>query len=64
MTATFSGNTAEDSSGMDLLRIYQNRLVKLNLDLQLIEQSLKLGPDMPANEREVPVLQYKMTFQK
>ncbi|KAG1949972.1 zinc finger and BTB domain-containing protein 40 isoform X2 [Pimephales promelas] len=47
-----TGNTAEDSSGMDLLRIYQNRLVKLNLDLQLIEQSLKLGPDMPANERE------------
>ncbi|XP_077060022.1 zinc finger and BTB domain-containing protein 40 isoform X4 [Siphateles boraxobius] len=47
-----TGNTAEDSSGMDLLRIYQNRLIELNLDLQLIEQSLKLGPDMPANERE------------
>ncbi|XDV51367.1 hypothetical protein PO909_020253 [Leuciscus waleckii] len=47
-----TGNTAEDSSGMDLLRIYQNRLIELNLDLQLIEQSLKMGPDMPANDRE------------
>lgn len=64
MAATFSGNTAEDSSGMDLLRIYQNRLIELNLDLQLIEQSLKMGPDMPANDREVPVLHYKMTFKK
>ncbi|XP_016117362.1 zinc finger and BTB domain-containing protein 40-like [Sinocyclocheilus grahami] len=45
-------DTTEDSSGMDLLRIYQNRLVELNMDLQLIEQSLKMGPDMNANERE------------
>ncbi|KTG32654.1 hypothetical protein cypCar_00018322 [Cyprinus carpio] len=42
----------EDSSGMDLLRIYQNRLTELNLDLQLIKQSLKMGPDMNANEKE------------
>lgn len=62
MTATFTGDTAEDSSGMDLLRIYQNRLIELNLDLQLIEQSVKMGPDMPANEREVHVLHYKIIF--
>ncbi|XP_042622905.1 zinc finger and BTB domain-containing protein 40-like [Cyprinus carpio] len=42
----------EDSSGMDLLRIYQNRLIELNLDLQLIKQSLKMGLDMNANEKE------------
>ncbi|XP_059393492.1 zinc finger and BTB domain-containing protein 40 isoform X2 [Carassius carassius] len=46
------GDTAEYRSGVDLLRIYQNRLIELNLDLQLIEQSSKKGPDMNANERE------------
>ncbi|XP_026130959.1 zinc finger and BTB domain-containing protein 40 isoform X2 [Carassius auratus] len=45
-------DTAEDRSGVELLRIYQNRLIELNLDLQLIEQSFKKGPDMNANERE------------
>ncbi|XP_016123758.1 zinc finger and BTB domain-containing protein 40-like [Sinocyclocheilus grahami] len=44
--------TTEDSSGMDLLRMYQNRLIELNLDVQLIKQSLKMGPDMNANEKE------------
>lgn len=60
MTAALSDKPTEDSSGMDLLRIYQNRLIELNLDLQLIKQSLKMGPDMNANEKEVPfeVLQW------
>ncbi len=55
---SLSDDSTEDSSGMDLLRIYQNRLIELNLDLQLIEQSLKMGPDMNENEREVSVLHY------
>ncbi len=55
---SLSDDSTEDSSGMDLLRIYQNRLTELNLDHQLIEQSLKMGPDMNENEREVPVLHY------
>ncbi len=58
MTYSLSDDTTEDSSGMVLLRLYQNRLIELKLDLQLIEQSLKMGPDMNANEREVPVLHY------
>ncbi|RXN34337.1 zinc finger and BTB domain-containing 40-like protein [Labeo rohita] len=45
-------NTTGDSSGIHLLKIYQNRLTELNLDLQLIKQSLKVGPDMNANESE------------
>ncbi|XP_073682203.1 zinc finger and BTB domain-containing protein 40 [Garra rufa] len=45
-------NTTEDNSGIDLLRIYQTRLTELNLDLQLIKQSLKMFPDVSASERE------------
>nr|XP_005172972.1 zinc finger and BTB domain-containing protein 40 isoform X1 [Danio rerio] len=46
------GVTTKESNAVDLLGMYQSRLVELNLDLQLIKQSLQMGPEMPENDRQ------------
>ncbi|XP_073732331.1 zinc finger and BTB domain-containing protein 40 isoform X3 [Misgurnus anguillicaudatus] len=46
------GEQSEKCTGMDLLRTYKNRLTKLDLNRQFIEESLKTGPDISAVERE------------
>ncbi|XP_065097017.1 zinc finger and BTB domain-containing protein 40 [Paramisgurnus dabryanus] len=46
------GEQSEKCTGMDLLKTFQNRLTKLNLNHQFIEESLKTGPDISAVERE------------
>ncbi|XP_058228833.1 zinc finger and BTB domain-containing protein 40 isoform X4 [Hemibagrus wyckioides] len=53
----YSTNNADkrmdDHIGASLLRTFQNRLCALNLEAQIISRSLKEGPDIPSDQREI-----------